>query len=266
MVGNCITKMKKVAVATAFAVLALFPVTAHAICLTPICIFERILKACPGLPTLDFVAIIPAIGEVIPAVAKQVQVAVQERLNEKEQEEYKGEDTDPEPMEDMPSMEVVFMDEDDQFYSLLPFDSLSAKDTEDPMEISKAIEVLFLRPGWKSREPVSMYDDALLRYYADQFKLNNTIEVIGFMTVLKARMLHVLEHSKSIADRLDTTGGDEMDLNKAQRLMYEANVMRYQLSILENQMTAAKNQMYFASQLAGMNLRLYRPMFNDSGI
>ncbi len=256
-------KTKKIAVA-AFAALAFAPVKAKALCVSPICIFERILKATPGLPVLDFTSIPAIIPHIPAALQKEALAQLQSQLNKKEQENRSKDSPSKVPMsemEDALQTDEMLLGENEQYASLDAFPTIAS---DDPIEIAKAIEVLFLRPGWEQKldAPLSQYDQALLRYYSEQFSLNNTIEVAGFITVLKAKMLNVLASSDKIAKKLSQK---DLDVNESRRLQYEARLLGYQLSIMENQLTAAKNQMYFTRQLSGMSLTLYKPVLLPGG-
>lgn len=248
----------KTAAVVAFMTFAFVPAKAHALCVSPICIFEMILKACPGLPVLDFTSIPAIIPHIPAALQKEALQKARSMLNDLLQKGRVQGLPQEVKLGASPSMDEALMGDGEEFASLEAFPSV---DSDDPIEIAKTIEILFLRPGWEKGEdaPLSTYDKALLRYYSEQFKLNNTIEVSGFVAVAKAKLESIMEAATRISKKL----GQVQDLNEAQRLAYEAKLMRYQLMILENQLKAAKNQMSFVTDLSGMNIILFKPVLRN---
>ena len=75
-------KIKKVLIASSLALFLLTsPAKADCMPLNPICIFQKILKLCPGFPTFDFAAIPGAIGDMIPIVIDTLQTKGKELVD-----------------------------------------------------------------------------------------------------------------------------------------------------------------------------------------
>ena len=150
-------------------------------------------------------------------------------------------------------MNEVALAEGQEFPALEGF---PAFDSEDPMEIAKAIEILYLRPGWQEGKdsPLTTYDKSLMDYYREQFQLNNIVEAVGTYTVLEAKINELMATAETVQKKLD--GAD--DLNKAQRANFEAQLLEYQLQIVYNQLLATQLQMKSVSQLS-----VIRPVLNE---
>ena len=153
----------------------------------------------------------------------------------------------------IPHVPAALTKEGQEFPALEGF---PAFDSEDPMEIAKAIEVLYLRPGWQEGKdsPLTTYDKSLMDYYREQFQLNNIVEAVGTYTVLEAKINELMATAETVQKKLD--GAD--DLNKAQRANFEAQLLEYQLQIVYNQLLATQLQMKSVSQLS-----VIRPVLNE---
>ena len=208
------SKMKKTFVTTALAI-AMIPSVASA-CnpVNPICLFQKMMKATPGLPVLDFVSIPAMIPNTPAALLKEAQNKAKEIVDKKFQKAHAEEKTDDVKMDKVPSLSAMEMAPNQEFSSLESFPKM---DSEDPLEIAKAIEVLFLRPGWQDKKALSSlsaYDEALMMYYRDAFQLNNIVELVGTYAILdakieeiSARQLRSRFAGLSVVDYSKRTGG-----------------------------------------------------------
>ena len=249
-------KMKKTFVTTALAI-AMIPSVASA-CnpVNPICLFQKMMKATPGLPVLDFVSIPAMIPNTPAALLKEAQNKAKEIAAKKFQKARAEEKTDDVKMDKVPSLSAMEMAPNQEFSSLESFPKL---DSEDPMEIAKAIEVLFLRPGWQDKKALSMlsaYDEALMMYYRDAFQLNNIVELVGTYAILDAKIEELLAAAEVIQKKVKEAD----DLNKSQRAAYEADLLDYQLLVIQNELAATELQMYSISHLVAMKPILDEPV------
>ena len=249
-------KMKKTFVTTALAI-AMIPSVASA-CnpVNPICLFQKMMKATPGLPVLDFVSIPAMIPNTPAALLKEAQNKAKEIVDKKFQKARAEEKTDDVKMDKVPSLSAMEMAPNQEFSSLESFPKL---DSEDPMEIAKAIEVLFLRPGWQDKKALSTlsaYDEALMMYYRDAFQLNNIVELVGTYAILDAKIEELLAAAEVIQKKVKEAD----DLNKSQRAAYEADLLDYQLLVIQNELAATELQMYSISHLVAMKPILDEPV------
>ena len=131
-------------------------------------------------------------------------------------------------------------------------------DGEDPLKIAQAVEVLFLRPGWQDggESGFSSYDMELMAYYRKQFQLNNIVEAVGFYTVLDSKIEELMASAEKIQSQLESAD----DLNKSERVNYEANLLEYQLQIVYNQLLALKVQLVAVADLVGLQPILTEPL------
>ena len=131
-------------------------------------------------------------------------------------------------------------------------------DGEDPAAIAKAVEIIFLRPGWNEEDTTyTQYDKSLMNYYQGQFDFNNTVEVIGFTMYMQTKIDELMSVMEDIQKQIDSAD----DLNKAQRSNYAAHLMEYQLMIIQNQLAAVDLQMETSRLLKGTVLD--KPVFSD---
>lgn len=247
------SNMKKTVMAVALA-FAMMPSPASA-CnpINPICLFKMVLKTTPGLPVVDPGSISAIIPHVPAALTKEGQEKAKELIDKQLQQTRSVDKPADVQIGKMPSMNEVALAEGQEFPALEGF---PAFDSEDPMEIAKAIEVLYLRPGWQEGKdsPLTTYDKSLMDYYREQFQLNNIVEAVGTYTVLEAKINELMATAETVQKKLDSAD----DLNKAQRANFEAQLLEYQLQIVYNQLLATQLQMKSVSQLS-----VIRPVLNE---
>lgn len=214
--------------------------------LNPICLFQMLLKACPGLPVFDFVSVPAIIPHIPAALLKEGQAKMKEIADNALEKLRSGSlpslaDIKLEP----PSFAGVTKAANEEFASLEAFPSV---DSTDPMKVAKAIEVIFLRPGWQDKKSeLTKYDLQLMSYYQSQFAYNNVIEIMGFTAYMDNKLEELMTAAEDIQKQIDSAD----DLNKAQRANYAAHLMEYQLMIVQNQLLAASLQMDTANGLKG---------------
>ena len=144
----------------------------------------------------------------------------------------------------------------EEFVSLEAFPKT---DSEDPMEITKAIEVVFLRPDWnKEGKTFSKTDRLKMNYYSKRFKFENVIETAGYTAYLNNQM----ETLTAAAEEIQNMVKEADDLNKAQRANFAAQLLEYQLSVIENQLEAVQLQADAADRLSGGYI-LEEPVFSN---
>ena len=209
----------------------------------PVCLFKMLLKATPGLPTFDFVSLPAAIPHYPAALQKEFQQKLKQdgddQMNDAHSEgdpsavniPYKG-----------PDYSGAIPAEGEEYMALEAF----KVDSDDPMEIAKAIEPIFVRPGWNDKNSeFTRYDKALLAYYKGQFRFNNSIEVLGFI----AYMQNKLEEMLSAADEIQQMVENSQDINQSLRANFAARLMEYELRIIENHIRAAEIQVNISDEL-----------------
>lgn len=250
------SKMKKT-VATVALAFAVIPSSAALACnpVNPICMFKTLLKTTPGLPVVDPVSIPAIVPHVPAALLKEGQEKAKEMIDKQLQQTRSVDNPANVEVAKMPSMNEVALAEGQEFPALEGF---PAFDSEDPMEIAKAIEVLYLRPGWQEGEksPMTTYDKSLMDYYREQFQLNNTVEAVGTYAVLEAKINELMAAAETVQKKMDEAD----DLNKAQRANFEARLLEYQLKIVYNQLLATQLQMTSVSQLSVLRPVLDAPV------
>ena len=252
-----LSKMKKTFIAAGL-ILAFSTSHANAACMpwNPICIFKMILKSSPGMPVFDFVSVPSIIPHIPAALLKEGQAKVKEEIDKKlggarssSTPSSAGIDVEP------PGFSGASHSENEEFASLEAF---PAMDGTDPLEIAKAIEVIFLRPGWNEQNATrTKYDSSLINYYQGQFDFNNTIEVMGFTAYMQNKVEELMAALEAIQNQIDAAD----DLNKAQRANYAANLIEYQLMIIQNQLDAVALQMESVGGLKGIILD--NPIFSS---
>ncbi len=232
-------KMKKTLLFVALALL--FSTSSAKACsnpLNPICLFKMALKAAPGMPVLDFTSIPGIIPHIPAALLKEAQTQVLQIADDGLEKIKSGSlpslaslDVSP------PSFEGSSLQEGEELSSL---ESFSVSDSSDPLEVAKSVELIFLKPGYKTGEAVmSVFDKRLLSYYQKSFKIENVVEIMGF----SSSMVSVVEELVSFAEDIQKQIEDADDLNKAQRANFAAHLMEYQLMTMQNQLDAAMMQM-----------------------
>lgn len=235
------------------------PASAGCMPINPICLFKMILKATPGMPVFDF-ASVPAIIPHIPAaLLKEGQVKMKEIADNALEKIRSGELPSMADIKlNVPGFEAVTPSSGQEYASLEGFPQMNS---EDPLDVSKSIEVLFLRPGWQQGEDVTFtsYDKNLMQYYQGQFKYNNLIEISGYLAFMQGKFDQLMVMAEEVQKQIESAD----DLNKAQRANYAAHLMEYQLMIIYNQLQAASLQMDSASQLAGSGLVLDEPVLGN---
>lgn len=252
-----LTKIKKVLFAAGL-ILAFSGSQASAACMpwNPICIFKMILKSSPGMPVFDFTSVPAIIPHIPAALLKEGQAKLKEEVDKKLGSLHSAGIPSAAKIDvKNPDFSGATHSSNEEFSSLEAFPSM---DGEDPAAIAKAVEVIFLRPGWNDKEAdYTNYDSALLKYYQGQFDFNNTVEVIGFTMYMQTKIDELMAAMEDIQKQVD--GAD--DLNKAQRSNYAAHLMEYQLMIIQNQLAAVDLQMETSMQLKGTVLD--NPVFSD---
>ena len=252
-----LSKMKKIAMVVGL-VLFFSTSQANAKCmpLNPICLFQKLLKMSPGLPVFDFVSVPAIIPHVPAALLKEGQAKLKEIADSSLEKLRSGQLPSLADIKlDPPSFEGAAPAGDEDYSSLEAFPSM---DGEDPESICKAIEVIFLRPGWDDENAdFTKYDRALINYYQGQFDFENTVEVMGFVTYMENMLEELMTAAEDIQKQIDSAD----DLNKAQRANYAAHLMEYQLMIVQNQLAAASLQMDAVGKLKGMVID--QPIFGD---
>ena len=222
----------------------------------PICLFQMVLKVTPGLPTFDFISVPAVIPHVPAALLKEGQAKMKEIADDTLEKLRSGQ---------MPSMAEIKLEppsfsgatksSNEEVSSLEAF---PAMDSEDPMEIAKAVEVIFLRPGWKDKDStMTRYDSELMKYYQGQFVFSNSVEILGFNAYMENKLEELMTAAEDIQKQIESAD----DLNKAQRANYAALLMEYQLMIIQNQLAAASLQAEAASKLNGFILE--KPVFSN---
>lgn len=253
-----LNKMKKMFLAVGLA-LAFSSSPAQAKCLpiNPICLFKMILKATPGMPVFDFTSV-PAIIPHVPAsLLKEGQAKLKEIADKSLEKIRSGSLPSMADVKlDSPSFEGAVPAQGEEYASLEVFPKM---DAEDPMEIAKAIEVLFLRPGWDQKDSqTTQYDKLLMKYYQAQFAYSNTMEIVGYAAFMENRLEELMTAAEDIQKQIESAD----DLNKAQRANYAAHLMEYQLMIVYNQLKAAELQLDTATEL-GNGILLDQPVFGN---
>ena len=126
------------------------PAQAGCMPINPICLFKMILKVTPGLPVFDFASVPAIIPHVPAALLKEGQAKLKEIADNALEKLRSGQlPSLAEIKLDMPSFDGAIPAESEEFTSLEAFPQM---DAEDPLEVAKAIEVIFLRPGWDQTE------------------------------------------------------------------------------------------------------------------
>lgn len=242
--------MKKVFVAAGL-ILAFSASQAQAACMpwNPICIFKMILKASPGMPVFDFTSVPAMIPHIPAALLKEGQAKVKEIADDSLEKLRSGQ------LPSAAAIKITAPDFSGMTHSpneeFSPLEAFPSMDSDDPMEIAKAIEVIFLRPGWNDKDAkFSKYDENLVKYYHNQFEFENATEVLGFVTYMQNTMESLLTAMEDIQKQIDSAD----DLNKAQRANYAAGLMEYRLMILQNQLEAVVLQMDSVDKLKGVIL------------
>ena len=226
-----LNKMKKMFLAVGLALaFSSSPAQAGCMPINPICLFKMILKATPGMPVFDFTSVPAIIPHVPAALLKEGQAKLKEIADNALEKIRSGELPSMADIKlDMPSFEGSTPAQNEEFTSLEAFPQM---DSEDPLEIAKAIEVIFLRPGWDQEgSEMTQYDKLLMKYYQGQFKYNNAVEIAGYTAFMQNRLEELMTAAEDIQKQIESAD----DLNKAQRANYAAHLMEYQLMIVYNQ-------------------------------
>ncbi len=233
------------------------PAQAGCMPINPICLFKMILKATPGMPVFDFASVPAIIPHVPAALLKEGQVKMKEIADNALEKIRSGELPSMADIKlDMPSFEGSVPSENQEYASLEVFPKM---DGEDPLAVAKAIEVIFLRPGWDQKDStMTQYDRLLMAYYRGQFKLNNVLEVSGYTAFMENRLEELMTAAEDIQKQIENAD----DLNKSQRANYAAHLMEYQLMIVYNQLLAAELQVDTASKLSEGYV-LDKPIFGN---
>ncbi len=250
-------KMKKTFLAVGL-VLAFSTSQAQAKCMpiNPICLFQMLLKITPGLPVFDFTSVPAIIPHVPAALLKEGQAKLKEIADNALEKLRSGQlpslaDIKLEP----PSFTGATTAQGEEFASLEAF---PVTDGEDPLAIAKAVEAIFLRPGWNENgSKITNYDSLLMRYYHSQFDFNNATEIMGFSSYMQNKVEELMTAAEDIQKQIESAD----DLNKAQRANYAAHLMEYQLMIVQNQIKAATMQSTIATSLKGFILD--KPVFGN---
>lgn len=253
-----LNKMKKTFLAVGL-VLAFSSSPAQAGCMpiNPICLFKMILKATPGMPVFDFASVPAIIPHVPAALLKEGQAKLKEVADNALEKVRSGELPSMADIKlDMPSFEEIAQPENQEYSSLEAFPEM---DSEDPLEIAKAIEVIFLRPGWDQEgSAMTQYDKLLSNYYQGRFKYNNLVEIAGYTAFMQNKLEELMVVAEDIQKQIESAD----DLNKAQRANYSAHLMEYQLMIVYNQLLAAGLQLDTANTLSD-GILLDQPIFGN---
>lgn len=224
--------------------------------LNPICLFQMILKATPGMPVFDFVSVPAIIPHVPAALLKEGQAKMKEIADNALEKLRSG---------SLPSLADIKLDPpsfsggstapNEEYASLEAFPKV---DSTNPMEVAKAVEVIFIRPGWNNENSeFTDYDLKLMQYYQGEFSYNNVIEVMGFTAFVDNKLEELMTAAEDVQKQVESAD----DLNKAQRANYAAHLMEYQLMIIQNQLAAAALQMDSANGLNGTVLK--KPVFSE---
>lgn len=225
--------------------------------INPICLFKMLLQLSPGLPVFDFASIPATIPHLPAALLKEGQAKLKEIADNGLEKLRSGQ---------LPSLADIKISPPDfggsvppantEYDSLAPFPNI---DGETPEEIAKAVEVIFLRPGWQDENNVvSMYDDEVMRYYSNKFAYINTIEIMGYAEFMQNKMKEFASAAEDIQKQVEQAD----DSNKAQRANYAAHLLEYQLMIVQSQLTAATLQLRTATKL-GAGYVLDKPVFGN---
>lgn len=225
--------------------------------INPICLFKMLLQISPGLPVFDFASIPAVIPHIPAALLKEAQAKVKEIADNALEKLRSGQ---------LPSLADIKLSPPD-FGGMTPaaneeyssLDAFPQMDGEDPLEIAKAVEVIFLRPGRQEQDSkMTLYDSALMSYYSQKFGFNNVVEIMGFGEFILNKLEELMTAAEDIQKQIESAD----DSNKAQRANYAAHLMEYQLMIIQNQIDAAFLQMDAASKLAEGYV-LNKPIFGN---
>ena len=253
-----LNKMKKMFLAVGLAlVISSSPAQAGCMPINPICLFKMILKATPGMPVFDFTSVPAIIPHVPAALLKEGQAKLKEIADNALEKIRSGELPSMADIKlDMPSFEGSTPAQNEEYTSLEAFPQM---DAEDPLEVAKAIEVIFLRPGWDQKDSeMTQYDRLLMRYYQGKFRMNNALEIAGYTAFMQNRLEELMTAAEDIQKQIESAD----DLNKAQRANYAAHLMEYQLMIVYNQLLAAELQLGAATNLSN-GIILDQPIFGN---
>ena len=259
-----LSKMKKI-FSTACLILAFSATQAVAddddmcLFLSPICLFKTILKSAPTIPVHDFISTPAMIRHVPAALAKEEQVQLKQEADielRKVRSKAMLNGSDPSDLaasEEARKIPFVSPNFDggtpaarEEYMSLEPFPISGSDAFSVPLEIAKAIEVIFLRPGWKDENSkLTNYDKNLMKYMRGHFFMDNTVEIMGFSAYMQNKVDDMLNSAKLIQEQIRNAD----DLNKSQRANYAAQLMEYELMIIQNQIRAATMQEDIADRL-----------------
>lgn len=251
-----LNKMKKMFLAVGFVlVFTSSPAQAGCFPVNPICLFKMLLKATPGLPVFDFTSVPAIIPHIPAALLKEGQAKLKEIADNALEKLRSGQLPSLADIKlEMPSFEGTTPSQNEEFTSLEAFPQM---DAEDPLEVAKAIEVIFVRPGWNDEDSkMSQYDALLMEYYQKQFHYNNVMEIAGYTASMQNQLEELMTAAEDIQKQID--GAD--DLNKAQRANFAAHLMEYQLMIVYNQLLATELQLDSASKLTSGAFILDQPI------
>lgn len=253
-----LTKMTKLFLAVGCAaVFSSAPAQAGCMPVNPICLFQKILKVTPSMPVFDFTAVPAIIPHVPAALLKEGQTQLKQLGDQTLEKLRSGQLPSLADIKiKMPKMESLMMAASEDYVSLEAFPKT---DSEDPMEITKSIEVVFLRPDWnKEKKTFSKTDRLKMNYYSKRFKFENVIETTGYTAYLNNQMETLMAAAEEIQQKVK----DADDLNKAQRANFAAQLLEYQLGVIENQLEAVQLQSDAADRLSGGYI-LEEPVFSN---
>lgn len=263
------TKIKKIAVCAVIAT-ALAPSSAFA-CKpwNPICIFQLILKATPGLPVLDIVSLPALIPHIPSAIQKEGQVMLKEELDKQLELLRSGKLPNLSKLTKLKDMSNILNGagkggSQEAASVMESFPQLT--DSTDPVEIARVIEKLYMVPGCDENGKcdakcpgLSAYDREVMEYRRNQFLLNNMIDAMAVYTQLDATVEKLQSNAEEIQNQLSSS----TDLNQATRVNYDAQVLEYQLMILQNQLNAIGLQIESMYQLTNKKPQLTRSILKD---
>ena len=134
--------------------------------ISPLCIIRTILKATPTLPVHDIIATPAMIRHVPAALAKEGQLQLKLTAEEKLRK-LRSKDTPSKTKVPFisPGYDGAIPAANEEYMTLEAF---PVTDSEDPIEIAKAIEPIFVRLGWNDPDtPVTQYSvSQTTLYYA----------------------------------------------------------------------------------------------------
>lgn len=226
--------------------------------LNPICLFQKILKMTPGMPVFDFVSLPPMIPHIPAAITKEANQKLKQIQDEAMQKIRSTDSPSMSSLKVEPKMPEFEKTPEGQLPA--PLEAFPNVDLDDPLEIAKAIEPLYVRPGWDSSEEMTLHDKALMSYYAGQNAYNNLKDVAGAVAELKGKIKDIASGLEDIQNKMN----DAKDLADAKKVNLSAHVAELQIMAIENKLDALMEQVGTTQSLFSSTTVLNKPLLNNS--